>query len=81
MFIYFIYFSFSFYFQSENEIKLTRPLIEERIFEFDRILGGDISQGEAYNRVSRKIVTEVLDGYNGTIMAYGQVTKYYYIKI
>lgn len=60
-------------FKSENEIKLTRPLIEERIFEFDRILGGEITQDESYNRVARKIVSDVLEGYNGTIMAYGQV--------
>lgn len=65
--------------KSENEIKLTRPLIEERIFEFDRILGGEITQDESYNRVARKIVSDVLEGYNGTIMAYGQVNYNVYL--
>ena len=65
--------------KSENEIKLTRPLIEERIFEFDRILGGEITQDESYNRVGRKIVSDVLEGYNGTIMAYGQVKDKAYL--
>ena len=62
--------------KSENEIKLTRPLIEERIFEFDRILGGRISQVESYNRIASKVVSDVMEGYNGTIMAYGQVYNF-----
>jgi len=51
-------------------------LIEERIFEFDRILGGQITQDDSYNKIARKIVSDVLEGYNGTIMAYGQVINF-----
>jgi hypothetical protein len=43
-----------------------------RIFDFDRILGKECVQEESYNRVARKIVSDVMEGYNGTIMAYGQ---------
>lgn len=54
-------------------MKLTKPLNEEmRIFDFDRVLGDEASQEESYNRVAKKIVSDVMEGYNGTIMAYGQ---------
>lgn len=49
-----------------------RPSTEEtRIFDFDRILSRE-SQEETYNTVAKKIVDDVMNGYNGTIMAYGQ---------
>lgn len=48
-------------------------MIEERIFDFDKILGPNSSQEESYDKTASKIVTDVLQGYNGTIMAYGQV--------
>jgi kinesin family protein 5 len=52
---------------------MTKPLNEEvRIFDFDRILGASATQEESYNRVASKIVSDVMSGYNGTIMAYGQ---------
>lgn len=57
---------------NEREIKIIKPEQEERIFDFDRILGPDSSQLETYNRTASKIVDDVLKGYNGTIMAYGQ---------
>ncbi len=54
-------------------MKLTKPLNEEiKIFDFDRILGAKSSQEESYNIVASKIVSDVMEGYNGTIMAYGQ---------
>jgi kinesin family protein 5 len=49
-------------------------MIEERIFDFDRILSPNCSQSESYDKVANKVVSDVLQGYNGTIMAYGQVT-------
>jgi kinesin family protein 5 len=48
-------------------------MIEERVFEFDRILSPNSTQDEAYDKVANKVVNDVLQGYNGTIMAYGQV--------
>jgi kinesin family protein 5 len=48
-------------------------MIEERIFDFDRILSSNSTQTEAYDKIAGKVVSDVLQGYNGTIMAYGQV--------
>ena len=45
---------------------------ELRIFEFDNILGQEVTQDEAYDRIARGIINDVMEGYNGTIMAYGQ---------
>ena len=57
---------------SDREIKLTRPNIEERIFEFDQVISSNSSQENTFNIIGKKIVDDVLEGYNGTIMAYGQ---------
>lgn len=60
-------------FQNEKEIKIGRPLSEDKTFEFDRILTGTATQKQTYNSVAYTIVQDVMEGYNGTIMAYGQV--------
>lgn len=52
-------------------------MIEERTFEFDKVLGGSSSQDESYNTIGYNIVKDVMEGYNGTIMAYGQVLFFY----
>lgn len=36
------------------------------------MFGPDSTQLDVYNRVARPIVENVLEGYNGTIFAYGQ---------
>eukprot|EP00038_Savillea_parva_P015756 m.14830 g.14830 ORF g.14830 m.14830 type:complete len:708 (+) comp3203_c0_seq1:338-2461(+) len=41
-------------------------------FAFDHVFGPDIKQVDVYNRVARNIVSSCLEGYNGTIFAYGQ---------
>ena len=38
------------------------------------MFGPDSTQMDVYNRVARSIVDNVLQGYNGTIFAYGQVS-------
>ena len=43
-----------------------------KLFAFDTVFGPDSAQVEVYNRVARSIVSNVLEGYNGTIFAYGQ---------
>jgi hypothetical protein len=50
-----------------------KPMIEECIFEFDKVLGPHATQEETYNSTASTVVKSVMDGYNGTIMAYGQV--------
>jgi len=41
-------------------------------FEFSSVFDWNSSQQEVYDRVCRPIVDSVLEGYNGTIFAYGQ---------
>ncbi len=43
-----------------------------KTFTFDYVFGPNSKQVDIYNLVARPIVDAVLDGYNGTIFAYGQ---------
>merc|ERR1711892_528906 len=43
-----------------------------KCFTFDTVFAPDVKQVDVYNRVARPIVNNVLEGYNGTIFAYGQ---------
>ncbi|XP_043191965.1 kinesin-like protein KIF3A [Amphibalanus amphitrite] len=43
-----------------------------KTFTFDLAFGPDSKQFDIYNQVARPIVENVLEGYNGTIFAYGQ---------
>jgi hypothetical protein len=36
-------------------------------------MGNQSTQEQSFDIVSRKVVNDVMEGYNGTIMAYGQV--------
>ncbi|XP_062386741.1 kinesin-1 heavy chain isoform X4 [Sardina pilchardus] len=46
-----------------------------RPFMFDRVLQSNTTQEQVYNACAQKIVKDVLDGYNGTIFAYGQTSS------
>ncbi|GAB6032934.1 Kinesin-like protein kif3a [Chamberlinius hualienensis] len=43
-----------------------------RTFTYDVVFGPDSKQLDVYNEAARPIVENVLEGYNGTIFAYGQ---------
>ncbi|CAD5114686.1 DgyrCDS3731 [Dimorphilus gyrociliatus] len=43
-----------------------------KTFTFDTVFGPDCKQVDIYNTCARPIVESVLEGYNGTIFAYGQ---------
>ncbi|CAG0878873.1 unnamed protein product [Darwinula stevensoni] len=43
-----------------------------KVFTFDLVFGPDSKQVDVYNSAARPIVENVLEGYNGTIFAYGQ---------
>ena len=43
-----------------------------RMFTFDTVFGQNSKQLDIYNETARPIVNSVLEGYNGTIFAYGQ---------
>lgn len=46
--------------------------VQGRRFAFDRVFGVDAGQDALYIEAARSIVDSVLEGYNGTIFAYGQ---------
>ncbi|XP_077329356.1 kinesin-like protein KIF3A isoform X1 [Lithobates pipiens] len=43
-----------------------------KTFTFDTVFGTDSNQLDVYNLTARPIIDSVLEGYNGTIFAYGQ---------
>ncbi|XP_057314746.1 kinesin-like protein KIF3A [Hydractinia symbiolongicarpus] len=43
-----------------------------KVFTFDRVFGPESKQTDVYNDTARSIVESVLEGYNGTVFAYGQ---------
>lgn len=55
-----------------KRLKLRRNNWESDTYEFDEVLTEFASQRRVYEVVARPVVESVLDGYNGTVMAYGQ---------
>ena len=41
-------------------------------FKFDEVLRQHSTQGDVYAAAVEPVVADVLNGYNGTVMAYGQ---------
>ena len=60
--------------KARGEILVQRPFQAEepKQFTFDMTYGDESEQGEIYQESSAPIVANVLEGYNGTIFAYGQ---------
>ncbi|XP_007494212.2 kinesin heavy chain isoform X1 [Monodelphis domestica] len=52
-----------------NSVKQGKPYV------FDRVLPPNTSQEQVYNACAKQIVKDVLEGYNGTIFAYGQTSS------
>ena len=40
-------------------------------FEYDRVFDSDATQAEMYEQAVKPIVEGVMDGFNGTVFAYG----------
>lgn len=57
-----------------NSIQLYKPNSKEvpKRFTYDSVYGDDSKQGDIYNETAFPLVESVLEGYNGTIFAYGQ---------
>ena len=51
---------------------------DRREFQFDAVLGPEVAQAQVYATVGKPIVDAVLEGYHGTILAYGQVLPFSY---
>ena len=45
------------------------------MYVFDRVLKPNVTQDQVYNAAAKSIVKDVLNGYNGTIFAYGQTSS------
>ncbi|XP_075068147.1 kinesin-1 heavy chain [Mixophyes fleayi] len=57
-------------FQGEDTV-----IITTKPYAFDRVFQSSTSQEQVYNACARAIVKDVLEGYNGTIFAYGQTSS------
>uniref|UniRef100_A0A673G2N0 Kinesin-like protein n=1 Tax=Sinocyclocheilus rhinocerous TaxID=307959 RepID=A0A673G2N0_9TELE len=57
-------------FQADDNV-----VIGGRPYVFDRVFQSNTSQEQVYNACAQKIVKDVLEGYNGTIFAYGQTSS------
>ena len=58
---------------STKELKDTNAQIPANlIFKYDKIFNTDSQQNQIYENVGKRIVGDVMEGYNGTIFAYGQ---------
>lgn len=57
-----------------NQINLSKPDSPEisKDFAYDAVFGIDSTQQLVYNEAAFSLVESVLEGYNGTIFAYGQ---------
>ncbi|XP_053367328.1 kinesin-1 heavy chain isoform X2 [Clarias gariepinus] len=57
-------------FQAEDNV-----VVGGKPYMFDRVFQSNTSQEQVYNACAQKIVKDVLEGYNGTIFAYGQTSS------
>lgn len=57
---------------AKTRVRLCRPTYDEREFSFDSVLPPRADQSSMYHVVAKGIVEDVLKGYNGTVIAYGQ---------
>ncbi|KAG9156926.1 hypothetical protein Leryth_015511 [Lithospermum erythrorhizon] len=55
-----------------KRLKLRRNNWDSDTYEFDELLNEFASQKRVYEVVAKPVVESVLEGYNGTVMAYGQ---------
>ncbi|XP_022897147.1 kinesin-like protein KIN-UB isoform X5 [Olea europaea var. sylvestris] len=55
-----------------KRLKLRKNNWDSDTYEFDEVLTEYSSQKRVYEVVAKPVVESVLDGYNGTVMAYGQ---------
>uniref|UniRef100_A0A6Q2YZ50 Kinesin-like protein n=1 Tax=Esox lucius TaxID=8010 RepID=A0A6Q2YZ50_ESOLU len=51
------------------------PVLQGKPFMFDRVFGSNTTQEQMYKASAQMIVKDVLEGYNGTIFAFGQTSS------
>ncbi|CAD8081819.1 unnamed protein product [Paramecium sonneborni] len=60
---------------NEKQITVIVGTNDKQDFTFDRIFGPDSEQADVFEEVGRPILDSVMNGYNGTIFAYGQTSS------
>uniref|UniRef100_A0A672NFU2 Kinesin-like protein n=1 Tax=Sinocyclocheilus grahami TaxID=75366 RepID=A0A672NFU2_SINGR len=59
----------------EHNYNLSLGIQRGKPYMFDRVFQSNTTQEQVYNACAQKIVKDVLEGYNGTIFAYGQTSS------
>ena len=62
---------------NENSIEVTTEENATNNFAFDKIFGPESLQLDVFDYTAVPLIQDVLQGYNATIFAYGQVIYYY----
>ena len=52
-----------------------RPDRQHNVFSFDHILSQEKTNADVYEQVVQPIITSVMAGYHGTVLAYGQTAS------
>lgn len=58
-------------FDTENKSIVVKKDGEKKRFSFNHLLNQDVTQEEVFDTVGQRVIDGVLNGYNGTIFAYG----------
>uniref|UniRef100_A0A7S2SJP8 Kinesin motor domain-containing protein n=1 Tax=Mucochytrium quahogii TaxID=96639 RepID=A0A7S2SJP8_9STRA len=58
--------------EATGQVVVTAPNIGLRDFQYNFVFNPHIPQEETYTRTGKKLVIDVLNGYNGTLFVYGQ---------
>lgn len=56
----------------QNDIKDNPHVVTYHTFAFDNVYGPESTQQHVYDTTAKPAVVSVLEGYNATILAYGQ---------
>ena len=63
------------FFNDKKTVKIKEDFFSHNnnlLFTFDHVLQPEATQEEVFNIVGKETVSDVMNGYNGTIFAYGQ---------
>ena len=58
--------------EKENKIVLIKNQFEDKDFVFDQVFGTGSTQEQVFKAVAEEVITDVFQGYYGTIFVYGQ---------
>lgn len=61
--------------QKSTQLIIKDSKMEDCSFMFDHVFDMDSTQEEVFDKVGEPVLKNILDGFNGTIMAYGQTSS------